>query len=58
MPSTGPGPPLRKPSTNSPSALRVSGFRRAMEEAGLAIDEALIYRADNRFAGIKLTGLP
>jgi LacI family transcriptional regulator len=38
-------------STNSPSALRVSGFRRAMEEAGLPIDEALIYRGDNRFVG-------
>ena len=38
-------------STDSPSSLRVSGFRRAMEEAGLPIDEALIYRGDNRFAG-------
>jgi LacI family transcriptional regulator len=38
-------------STNSPSALRVGGFRRAMTEAGLTIDEALIYRGDNRFAG-------
>lgn len=38
-------------STNSPSALRVAGFRRAMEEAGLTVDETLIYRGDNRFAG-------
>jgi LacI family transcriptional regulator, galactose operon repressor len=38
-------------SINSPSALRVSGFRKAMEDAGLAVDEALIYRGDNRFAG-------
>jgi LacI family transcriptional regulator len=38
-------------STDSPSALRVSGFRKAMEDAGLPIDETLIYRGDNRFAG-------
>jgi LacI family transcriptional regulator, galactose operon repressor len=38
-------------SLDSPSALRVSGFRKALEEAGLEIDEALIFRGDNRFAG-------
>lgn len=38
-------------SVDSPSSLRVSGFRRAMEEAGLPIDERLIYHGDNRFAG-------
>jgi LacI family transcriptional regulator len=38
-------------SLNSPSAMRVSGFRKAIEEAGLEIDEALIFRGDNRFAG-------
>jgi LacI family transcriptional regulator len=37
-------------STNSPSALRVAGFRQAMESADLPVDEALIYRGDNRFA--------
>jgi LacI family transcriptional regulator len=38
-------------SVDSPSALRVAGFRRALEEAGLAVAEHLIYRGDNRFAG-------
>ena len=38
-------------SIDSPSSLRVSGFRRAIEEAGLSIDEALFYHGDNRFAG-------
>jgi LacI family transcriptional regulator len=38
-------------STNSPSALRVNGFRKAMADAGLVVDEDLIYRGDNRFAG-------
>jgi LacI family transcriptional regulator len=37
-------------SVNSPSALRVSGYRQAMLEAGLEIEESLIYRGDNRFA--------
>ena len=40
-------------SSESPSALRVSGFRQAMAEAGLAVDEALIFRGDNRFSGGK-----
>ncbi len=40
-------------STASPSALRVNGFRQAMAEAGLPVDEALIYRGDNRFSGGK-----
>jgi LacI family transcriptional regulator len=38
-------------STASPSALRVNGFRQAMAEARLPVDEALIYRGDNRFSG-------
>jgi LacI family transcriptional regulator len=38
-------------SVDSPSSLRVSGFRRAMEDAGLPINESLIYHGDNRFAG-------
>ncbi len=38
-------------SVNSPSTLRVSGYRQAMEEAGLEIEDTLIYRGDNRFAG-------
>jgi LacI family transcriptional regulator len=38
-------------SVDSPSSLRVSGFRRAMEDAGLVIDEDLIFHGDNRFAG-------
>ena len=31
--------------------MRVSGYRKALEEAGLEIDERLIYRGDNRFSG-------
>lgn len=38
-------------SVDSPSSLRVTGFRRAMEDAGLRIDEDLIFHGDNRFAG-------
>jgi LacI family transcriptional regulator len=38
-------------SSESPSALRVNGFREAMAQAGCAVDEALIYRGDNRFSG-------
>ena len=38
-------------STASPSSLRVKGFRQAMAEAGLPVDEALIYHGDNRFSG-------
>jgi LacI family transcriptional regulator len=38
-------------STESPSSLRVKGFRQAMAEAGLPVDEALIYHGDNRFSG-------
>jgi LacI family transcriptional regulator len=38
-------------SVDSPSSLRVSGFRRAMDDAGLVIDEDLIFHGDNRFAG-------
>jgi LacI family transcriptional regulator len=38
-------------SIDSPSSLRVSGFRHAIKEAGLRIDESLIYHGDNRFAG-------
>jgi LacI family transcriptional regulator len=40
-------------STASPSSLRVKGFRQAMAEAGLQVDEALIYHGDNRFSGGK-----
>jgi LacI family transcriptional regulator len=38
-------------SIKSPSSLRVIGFRKAMEDAGLPVDESLIFRGDNRFAG-------
>jgi LacI family transcriptional regulator len=38
-------------SVDSPSSLRVSGYRRAMEDAGLEIDEDLIFHGDNRFVG-------
>jgi LacI family transcriptional regulator len=37
-------------SVNSPSALRVSGYRQAMKEAGLEIEDTLLFRGDNRFA--------
>lgn len=43
-------------STASPSSLRVKGFRQAMAEAGLPVDEALIYHGDNRFSGGKEAG--
>jgi LacI family transcriptional regulator len=38
-------------SVDSPSSRRVGGFRQAMQDAGLPIDEILIYHGDNRFAG-------
>ncbi|MCC6944489.1 MAG: LacI family DNA-binding transcriptional regulator [Thermomicrobiales bacterium] len=38
-------------STNSPSSLRVSGYRQAMQDAGLAVEDDLLFRGDNRFSG-------
>ena len=39
------------PSTTTPSADRVTGYRRALQEAGIAVDEDLITRGDFQFAG-------
>lgn len=39
------------PSTTTPSADRVTGYRAALEEAGIPVDETLIARGDFQFAG-------
>lgn len=37
------------PSLATPSALRVEGYKRALEDAGIPIDEALIHQGDFRY---------
>ena len=42
---------IQPASTETPSALRVTGFRRVMEEHGLPYDEAMMPRGDNLIGG-------
>jgi LacI family transcriptional regulator len=42
---------IQPASTETPSALRVTGFKRVMETHGLSYDEALMPRGDNLIAG-------
>lgn len=42
---------IQPASATTPSALRVTGFRRALEEHGLRCDEALMPRGDNLISG-------
>jgi LacI family transcriptional regulator len=44
---------IQPKSAESPSGLRVEGYKRAMEEHGLAWDEALMPRGDNLVSGGK-----
>jgi LacI family transcriptional regulator len=44
---------IQPASADTPSGLRVEGYKQALKEAGLAWDEALMPRGDNRVSGGK-----